>query len=83
MKRIFITTTFLLGWFCTYAQETSQIIPISQDSLATLYAQIDELGESDLKRVQEHFRYRLRMEPSEQNKELLLYVDERLRLLKH
>lgn len=82
MKRIFITATFLMGWLYPYAQETSQVIPISEDSLKVLYAQIDELGESDLTRVQEHLRYRTRIEPSEQNSKLLLYVDERLKLVR-
>ena len=51
---------------------------ISQDSLNVLYERIDELGISQLSKVQEMFRYKIYHEPTQQNKDLLLYIDKKL-----
>lgn len=52
---------------------------LSPDSLQLLYRQIDQLSVFDLKKVRESYIYRNRTQPSDQNKRILLYVEERIK----
>lgn len=79
MKRTFTTALILLLGLGAHAQNTSQVVPIDQDSLQVLYSKIDAMDRGYLIKMQEHFRYRNRIEPSLQNEQLLLYVEEKLR----
>lgn len=55
---------------------------ISADSLQKLYQRIDLLSVFDLKKMRESYIYKNRTQPSNQNKQILLYVEERLKLAK-
>lgn len=77
MKKI-IFSIFLLCCGISFGQEASGLAPISEDSLQVLHAKLDEMSRSQLMKMKEHFTYRNRIEPSEQNRNLLLYVNQRL-----
>lgn len=53
---------------------------LSPDSLQMLYRQIDMLSVFDLQKVRESYVYKNRTQPSNQNRQILLYVEERLKL---
>jgi hypothetical protein len=55
---------------------------LSSDSLQMFYRQIDRLSVFDLKKVRESYIYKNRTQPSDQNKRILLYVEERLKIAK-
>ncbi|MNU71615.1 hypothetical protein D3C71_610480 [compost metagenome] len=55
---------------------------LSSDSLQKLYQRIDLLSVFDLKKMRESYIYKNRTQPSNQNKQILLYVEERLKLAK-
>lgn len=77
--RKFIIPVFLVCVVHTsFSQETSKVVPIDQDSLKILYSQIDKMHRPHLMKLKEHFTYRNKIEPSLQNKQLLLYVEEKL-----
>lgn len=55
---------------------------ISSDSLQKLYQHIDSLSYFDLKKWRESFIYRNRTQPSYQNKQILIYIEERQKAVK-
>ena len=55
---------------------------LSADSLQKLYLHIDLLSVFDLKRWRESYIYKNRVEPSYQNKQILIYIEERLKAAK-
>lgn len=55
---------------------------ISADSLQKFYQRIDLLTVFELKKMRESYIYKNRTQPSNQNKQILLYVEERLKLAK-
>ncbi len=55
---------------------------ISSDSLQKLYQHIDSLTYFDLKKWRESFIYKNRTQPSYQNKQILIYIEERLKAVK-
>ena len=55
---------------------------LSADSLQKLYQRIDLLSVFELNKMRESYIYRNRTQPSDQNKRILLYVEERLKLAK-
>lgn len=55
---------------------------ISSDSLQKLYQRIDLLSVFELNKMRESYIYKNRTQPSNQNKQILLYVEERLKLAK-
>ncbi|WP_300662906.1 hypothetical protein [Fluviicola sp.] len=55
---------------------------LSSDSLQKLYQRIDLLSVFELNKMRESYIYKNRTQPSNQNKQILLYVEERLKLAK-
>lgn len=78
-----------IGATATYAHaETVHMTPVyrfsltdtlSPDSLQMLYRHIDQLSVFDLRKVRESYIYQNRTRPSDQNKQILLYVEERIK----
>lgn len=55
---------------------------LSPDSLQKLYQHIDLLSVFDLKKWRESYIYKNRTQPSYQNKQILIYIEERLKVVK-
>ncbi len=55
---------------------------LSVDSIQQLYARIDTLSIFELKKWRESYIYKNRTEPSARNKEILLYIEERMKTVK-
>lgn len=55
---------------------------LSADSLQKLYQHIDLLSVFDLKKWRESYIYKNRTQPSNQNKQILVYIEERLKVVK-
>ncbi|WP_343632027.1 hypothetical protein [Fluviicola sp.] len=55
---------------------------LSSDSLQKLYQHIDLLSVFDLKKWRESYIYKNRTQPSDQNKQILIYIEERLKVIK-
>lgn len=55
---------------------------LSPDSLQMVYKQIDRLSILDLKKWHESFVYKSRIKPSSQNKDILVYIEERQKVVK-
>lgn len=55
---------------------------LSADSIQKLYQRIDALSIFELKKWRESYIYKNRTEPSDQNKEILLYIEERMKPVK-
>ena len=55
---------------------------LSSDSLQKLYQHIDLLSVFDLKKWRESYIYKNRTQPSNQNKQILIYIEERLKVVK-
>lgn len=80
-----------IGATTTHAHET--VVPLnsvcklsgdtlSVDSLQKLYRHIDLLSVFDLKKWRESYIYKNRIQPSDQNKQILVYIEERLKVVK-
>lgn len=80
-----------IGATTTHAHET--VVPLnsvcklsgdtlSVDSLQKLYRHIDLLSVFDLKKWRESYIYKNRTQPSDQNKQILVYIEERLKVVK-
>ena len=83
MKKLLLSALLLFSCLTATAQnasENSKFPIITEDSLVKLYHFIDDASVFDLTKLQESYRYKSRLEPSTQNKEILLYIDEKLRL---
>lgn len=52
---------------------------LSADSVQQLYTRIDALSIFELKKWRESYIYKNRTAPSNQNKEILLYIEERMK----
>ncbi len=61
-----------------------QIIPdsLSADSMQMIYQEIDLLSIFELKKWRESYIYKNRTQPSAQNKQILMYIEERLKVVK-
>lgn len=55
---------------------------LSSDSLQKLYQRIDSFSIFELKKWRESYIYKNRTQPSYQNKQILLYIEERMKLVK-
>lgn len=55
---------------------------LSADSLQSLYNRIDMLSVRDLNKWRESYIYKNRTQPCYQNKQILLYIEDRLKLAK-
>jgi hypothetical protein len=55
---------------------------LSVDSIQSLYQRIDTLSIFELKKWRESYIYKNRTEPSDQNKEILLYIEERMKTVR-
>lgn len=55
---------------------------LSADSLQKLYRHIDLLSVFDLKKWRESYIYKNRTQPSDLNKQILVYIEERLKVVK-
>lgn len=55
---------------------------LSSDSLQKLYRHIDLLSVFELKKWRESYIYKNRTQPSLQNREILVYIEERLKVAK-
>lgn len=55
---------------------------LSADSLQKLYQHIGLLSVFDLKKWRESYIYKNRTQPSDQNKQILVYIEERLKVVK-
>jgi len=55
---------------------------LSKDSLDAVYQYIDALDEFEISKAHEALRYRLIKNPTQQNKELVLYIEQKLNGLK-
>lgn len=55
---------------------------ISADSLQKLYRHIDLLSVFDLNKWRESYIYKNRTQPSDLNKQILAYIEERLKVIK-
>jgi hypothetical protein len=55
---------------------------LSPDSLQKLYQQIDLLSIFELKKWRESYIYKNRTQPSVQNKQILIYIEERIKVVK-
>lgn len=55
---------------------------LSSDSLQKLYQQIDLLSIFELKKWRESYIYKNRTQPSVQNKQILMYIEERIKVVK-
>lgn len=55
---------------------------LSADSLQSLYNRIDMLSVRDLNKWRESYIYKNRTQPCSQNKQILLYIEDRLKLQK-
>ncbi|WP_430406687.1 hypothetical protein [Fluviicola sp.] len=55
---------------------------LSSDSLQKLYQQIDLLSIFELKKWRESYIYKNRTQPSVQNKQILIYIEERIKVVK-
>ena len=55
---------------------------LSSDSLQKLYKRIDQLSVFDLNKWRESYIYKNRTQPSHQNKQILVYIEERLKVVK-
>lgn len=55
---------------------------LSVDSLQKLYRHIDLLSVFDLKKWRESYIYKNRTQPSDLNKQILVYIEERLKVVK-
>lgn len=51
--------------------------PYSADTLKMVYASIDQMSIFDLEKWRESYIYRSRVAPTEQNKEILNYIEKR------
>lgn len=81
----FGATTAYAHTRCVHPTSVCRLLPadtLSADSLQKLYQHIDMLSVFDLKKMRESYIYRNRTQPSNQNKQILLYVEERLKLAK-
>lgn len=70
---------------CAHPTSVYLLMPadtLSVDSLQKLYQRIDLLSVFDLRKMRESYIYKNRTQPSNQNKQILLYVEERLKLTK-
>lgn len=52
---------------------------LSQDELQFFYSELDKMSTFDLKKYRESFIYRRRMNPCVQNREVVLYIEEKLK----
>lgn len=85
-----LATAFGATTACAHTQSAHHtpvywLIPsdtISADSLQKFYQRIDLLSVFELKKMRESYIYKNRTQPSNQNKQILLYVEERLKLAK-
>jgi len=55
---------------------------LASDSLQKLYQQIDLLSIFELKKWRESYIYKNRTQPSVQNKQILMYIEERIKVVK-
>lgn len=55
---------------------------LATDSLQKLYRQIDLLSPFELKKWRESYVYKNRTQPSYQNKQILIYIEERQKVAK-
>lgn len=55
---------------------------LSPDSLRIYYQAIDQLSVFDLKKWRESYIYKNRTQPSVQNKQILMYIEERIKVVK-
>jgi hypothetical protein len=55
---------------------------LSSDSLQKIYQKIDQLSVFDLQKWRESYIYKNRTQPSHQNKQILIYIEERLKVVK-
>lgn len=55
---------------------------LSADSLQTLYSKIDQLSVFELPKWRESYIYKNRIQPCNQNKQILLYIEERMKVVK-
>ncbi|AEA42114.1 hypothetical protein [Fluviicola taffensis] len=80
------TTTYACSYRTTQHSLYEQQIPSDtltvEDSLRLIYEQIDLLSYFDLKKMRESFIYRNRTQPSYLNKQVLIYIEERLKITK-
>jgi hypothetical protein len=85
MTAVVVTTT------ASYAHENDAYMSsvyqtptdsLSNDSLQMLYQHIDLLTVFDLQKWRESFIYKNRTQPSYQNKQILIYIEERLKVVK-
>jgi hypothetical protein len=67
-----------------HLKSVNQVIPdsLSADSMQMIYDQIDLLSVFDLKKMHESFVYRNRTHPCYLNKQVLFYIEERLKIVK-
>lgn len=81
----------VIGATTTYAHENHVSLKsvcqtsddtLSSDSLQKLYQHIDLLSVFDLKKWRESYIYKNRTQPSQQNRQILIYIEERLKVIK-
>lgn len=72
-----------IGVNTSYGQDRPDFSqPISSDSLSKLYTYVDEMNMFNLLKIQESYIYRSRVAPTDQNKEILKYIEERIAIIK-
>ena len=64
-----------------FSQNQPNFPPLSSDSLVLLYEKLDEASMFELQKLQETLIYRIRVAPTDQNKEILNYVEQRLAII--
>ena len=80
MKKLLLTLLGILLHVLSFSQIDEHFnIPLTEDSLTQLLVSIDDMGLTDLKKIQEAYRYKSRLVPTDQNKEILLYIDDKLK----
>lgn len=52
---------------------------LSQEELRFFYSELDKMSSFDLKKYRESFIYRRRVNPCAQNREVVLYIEEKLK----
>jgi hypothetical protein len=80
MKLLFTCVAFLLSTHCSFSQE-NQLPQNYNDSLSLAKSMIDQLSPSEIMKQREKFIYLNRTQPSKINSDVLIYLDEKYKLL--
>ena len=80
MKKLLLTLLGIQLQMFTYGQIDPYFnTPLTEDSLTNLFISINDMGLTELKKIQESYRYKSRLVPTEQNKSILFYIDDKLK----